>query len=270
MVTVPSAYFALAAFAVVCAQGVTAPDLGSAGRFTILTKTGVSTTGTTSVSGGDMGVSPAAASFLTGFGLILDDSTKAFSTSSLVGGVGKIFASDYVGTFNNVGTPAMMTTAIGDMQTAYTAAAGANGVPSTTELGAGNIEGMTMYGGLHKWSSSVGFLSALTFDAAGDNDTVWIMQIAGDLRLATGATVTLTDGARASNIFWQVAGKAEILAGAHAEGIILCQTAIIFGAGSSLNGRALAQTAVTMIATTIAAETIDEPQYSAVPSARRE
>ena len=268
MVTVPSAYFALAAFAVVCAQGVTAPDLGSAGRFTILTKTGVSTTGDTSVSGGDMGVSPAAASFLTGFGLILDDSTKAFSTSPPV--AGKIFASDYVGTFNNVGTPAMMTTAIGDMQTAYTAAAGANGVPSTTELGAGNIEGMTMYGGLHKWSSSVGFFSALTFDAAGDNDTVWIMQIAGDLRLATGATVTLTDGARASNIFWQVAGKAEILAGAHAEGIILCQTAIIFGAGSSLHGRALAQTAVTMIATTIAAETIDEPQYSAVPSARRE
>ena len=59
---------------------------------------------------GDIGVSPAAASFITGFGLIAD-STNTFSTSSLV--IGKVYAANY-----SAPTPTYMTTAIGDMQTA--------------------------------------------------------------------------------------------------------------------------------------------------------
>ena len=112
---------------------------------------------------------------------------------------------------------------------------------------------MSLSGGLHKWSSSVSFTDSLYFDAGTNLDTVWIMQIAGSLVLETGARVTLMNGAKASNIFWQIAGEAQILAGAHAEGVILCKTAIIFGSEGSLNGRGLAQTAVTMIATTIVA-----------------
>ena len=89
-------------------------NLGTAGEFAILTKTGVTTTGTTSVTG-DIGTSPIAATALTGFGLILD-SSSTFSTSSLV--TGKLFAASYTPP-----TPVKMTTAIGDMQTAYTDAA---------------------------------------------------------------------------------------------------------------------------------------------------
>ena len=77
------------------------------------------------------------------------------------------------------------------------------------------------------------------------------MQIAGTLSLGSGAKIVLTNGAQPMNIFWQVAGQANILANAHANGIILCKTAITFGSGASLTGRALAQTAVTMIATTV-------------------
>src|ERR1039457_3090306 len=46
-------------------------NLGTAGNFVILAKSGVSTTGTTTVVG-DIGVSPAAASLMTGFNLIAD------------------------------------------------------------------------------------------------------------------------------------------------------------------------------------------------------
>ena len=183
---------------------------------------------------------------MTGFGITLDHSGE-FSTSNLV--TGRLYAADYA-----IPTPSSMTTAISDMETAYTDAAGRDTPPpDTVELGAGDVSGMTLPGGLHKWSSSVSFTDSLTFDAGTNPSTVWILQIAGSLNLGVGARVTLKNGAKASNIFWQIAGAVAIPAGAHAEGVILCKTAIIFGAGSSLNGRGLAQTAVTMIATTIVA-----------------
>ena len=83
--------------------------LGSSGGYVILTKTGISTTGVTSIVG-NIGVSPIKATAITGFGLILDSSGK-FSTSSLI--QGRVFASDYA-----VPTPARMTAAVGEMETA--------------------------------------------------------------------------------------------------------------------------------------------------------
>src|ERR1700693_2682724 len=97
------------------AAGPSPVNLRTAGNFAILTETGITTTGTTTVVG-DMGVSPIAATAMTGFGLIAD-STNTFSTSSLV--TNKIYAADYAPP-----TPAKMTTAISDMATAFTDAAG--------------------------------------------------------------------------------------------------------------------------------------------------
>ena len=114
----------------ISAAGPSAVNLGTAGNFVILAKSGISTTGTTSIVG-DIGVSPAAATYITGFGLILDPSTR-FATSSLV--TGKIYAADYTPP-----TPTIMTTAVSDMETAYTDAAGRT-LPNATELGAGNID----------------------------------------------------------------------------------------------------------------------------------
>ena len=59
-------------------------NLGTAGDFVILAQTGVSVTGTANITG-DIGISPAAASYITGFGLIADAS-NTFSKSSLVTG----------------------------------------------------------------------------------------------------------------------------------------------------------------------------------------
>src|SRR5437879_882598 len=91
------------------AQAASAVDLGTAGNYTILTKAGVSATGATHVQG-NIGVSPIAATAITGFGLKRTDPT--YSTSSLV--TGKIFAANYAAP-----TPSNLTVAIGDMQTAY-------------------------------------------------------------------------------------------------------------------------------------------------------
>merc|ERR1712166_699407 len=147
-------------------------------------------------------------------------------------------------------TPSKMTTAISDMETAYTDAAGRVN-PDELDLGAGTIEGKTLAPGLYKRGSNVGFTSSLTFKGTGTATDVWILQMTGDLIVGAGASVTLTGGAKAENIFWQVAGSTTLHTTAAMKGTILCATAIDFQTGSSLNGRALAQTAVTLDAATI-------------------
>ncbi len=209
-------------------------NLATSGDFVILAKTGISTTGSTLITG-DIGVSPIDHTAITGFGLILDAS-GTFSTSSLV--VGKVYAADY-----EPPTPVKMTTAVSDMETAYTDAAGRT-LPDHTELYAGDLTGQTLTHGLYKWSTGV-LVSAGGVTISGTESDVFIFQIAGDLTVANGAIVTLGGNAKASNIFWQVAGQVTLGTSSNFAGIILCQTQIAIQNGGTLNGRALAMTAVT-------------------------
>jgi hypothetical protein len=219
-------------------NGPAVVNLGTAGGYVILAKSAISTTGTTSVVG-HVGLSPAAASFITGFALSAPPTT--FTTSSLI--TGQVRASDY-----DPPTPSNLTTAVLDMQTAYTDAAGRS-LPDFTELGAGNIDGLTMGPGLYKWGTGVSFANGITL--TGGANAVWIFQIGQSLSVGNGATVTLSGGAQASNVFWQVAGGATLGTTSAIKGIILSQTAIVFNTGATITGRALAQTAVTLDATTV-------------------
>ncbi len=213
-------------------------ELGAAGDFAILAKSGISTTGTTSVVG-DVGLSPAAATFITGFGLILDAS-NTFSTSSLV--TGRVFAADY-----SPPTPVNLTTAVSNMEAAYTDAAGR--AADVTELGAGDIGGLTISPGVYRWSSGVTIPTNVTL--AGGPSDIWIFQIAGTLGISSGVQVVLSGGARARHVFWQVAGATTLGTNSRFKGIILDQTAIVMNTGATLDGRALAQTAVTLDANTV-------------------
>jgi hypothetical protein len=215
-------------------------NLGTSGNFALLAKTGISVTGITSIVG-DIGVSPAAATYITGYGLIMDAS-GTFSTSSLV--VGNVYASDYTDP-----SPSKMTTAVSDMETAYTDAAGRS-IPDFTELYTGDITGQTLTPGLYKWGTGV-LVSAGGVTLSGTARDIWIFQIAQNLELASGAIVTLSGGAQDSNIFWQVAGQVTLGTTSAMKGILLCQTAIVMSTGATLNGRALAQSAVTLDANTV-------------------
>jgi PGF-pre-PGF domain-containing protein len=118
---------------------------------------------------------------------------------------------------------------------------------------------------VYKWSTGVLIPSGtdLTLDAQGNSGAVWVFQVAGDLTMGSASRITLSNGASADNIFWQVAGPTSVTlgSGAHAEGNILAQKAIVMNSGASLTGRALAQTAVTLIA-----NTITSPSPSSVPA----
>lgn len=216
------------------AAGPASVDLGTAGNFVILAKSGISTTGTTSIVG-DIGISPAAATFITGFALTLP-AAGAFSTSALV--IGKVYAPNYANP-----TPVNMTTAVSNMETAYTDANGRTN-PTATELGAGNIGGLTIAPGLYKWGTGVTIPTDVTL--SGSANDVWIFQIAQTLTVSSGAKIILSGGAQASNVFWAVAGQTTIGTTAVFNGNILDQTAIVLNTGATLNGRALAQTAVTL------------------------
>ncbi len=212
-------------------------NLGMAGDFVILSKTGISTTGNTAITG-DIGVSPAAATYITGFSLKSPPST--YSTSSLV--TGKVYAADYA-----VPTPANLTTSVLNMQTAYNDAA--SRAPGFTELGAGDIGGKNLSPGVYKWSSNV--LVPTNVTLTGDSRDIWIFEIAGNLTLSSSVRVILKGGALPKNIFWQVAGIAGFGTTSHMEGIVLSKTAIVVKTGASVNGRLLAQTAVTLDANAV-------------------
>jgi hypothetical protein len=219
-------------------------DLLSAGDFVILAETGISTVPDSDITG-DMGVSPIDHTAITGFALIPSDALTEFSTSAQVSG--KIYAANYL-----VPTPTKMSTAISNMETAYGAAA-ARTIPDTTNLGAAagpdmDIGGLTIYPGLHTWSTGVLISTDVTLDGLGDPDAVFIFQISGDLTIASSKNVLLSGGAQAKNIFWQVAGGAGAIIDtyAHFEGIVMTAKAIVVRTGASFNGKLFAQTAVTL------------------------
>ncbi len=188
-----------------------------------------------SVITGDIGVSPIDSTALTGFSLTVDASEE-FATSTQV--IGQVLAPDYASP-----TPANLTAAVGAMETAYTDAAGRT-TPDHTELGAGEIGGLTLAPGLYKWGTGVTISTDVTL--AGGAEDVWIFQIDGDITQASDVRVNLSGDAQSENIFWQTFGQVSIGTNAHLEGIVLCQTGIVLETGASVNGRLLAQTAVTL------------------------
>lgn len=210
-----------------------AVDLGMAGQYAILAMSAISTVPKSAVTG-NIGVSPAAATFITGFTLTAD-ATNVFSTSTQV--TGKVYAADYA-----VPTPANLTTAIGDMQHAFTDAAGR--APNVTELGAGNIGGRTLSAGVYKWGT--GLLIPTNVTLTGSATDVWIFQIAQNLTVSSATSVVLTGGAVPANVFWEVAGAVDVGTTAHLAGIVLCKTQIAVQTGASIDGRLLAQTMVSI------------------------
>jgi hypothetical protein len=205
-------------------------DLGASGNYVILAKTAVNNSPTSTITG-DAGISPAAASYITGFDMVDDN---GFATSTQI--TGRMYAADMA-----TPTPANLTTAVDNMNTAYNSAEGLSS-PDFIELHAGDIGGKTLAPGVYNWTNTVLIPTNVTLSGGGDD--VWVMQIAENLTVSSGVEITLEGGAQAKNIFWQVAGEVTIGTGAHFEGIILSKTGITLATDAVLNGRALAQTAV--------------------------
>lgn len=213
-----------------------AVNLGSAGTFALLSKTGITNVYQSAING-NVGASP-----ITGAAIHLTCGEIA---------TGKVFTVDAAGPLPCSTTDAtFLTTSIGDMETAYLDAAGRLN-PDFLELGSGEIGGKTLKPGLYKWGTAVSISSDVTI--SGGPTDVWIFQIAGGIDQASATRITLQGGALAKNIFWQVADAVSIGTSAHFEGVLLAKTMVAVKTGASVNGRLLAQTAVTLQMNTVTA-----------------
>jgi hypothetical protein len=208
-------------------------NLGVAGKFAILSKSGITDVYKSTITG-DVGSSP-----ITGAAILVRCAEVT----------GTIYTVDAAGPLPcRVTNATRLTTAIGDMQTAYTDAAGRSN-PNFMNLGAGNIGGKTLTPGLYKWTSAVIIPSDITI--SGSPTDVWIFQVAGTLKMSSAVRITLAGGALAKNIFWVVSDAVTCGTTSHFEGNILGMTGINLQTGATINGRMLAQTAVTLQMNTV-------------------
>lgn len=227
----------LAAAAIFPCQDATAAqapvNLGSAGRFAVLAASEITSVPTADI-WGDVGLSPAARSKITGL--------------TPVEVTGSIFAADDGGA-----AAVMLTQAQGDLTTAFNDAAGRTPVPAGPFLnpGGGNLGGLTLVAGLYKFTGQALILgSDLTL--TGSASDVWIFQIASSLTVANGIHVVLAGGAQASNIYWQVGTSATLGTTVIFKGSILADQSIALHTLATLDGRALARiAAVTLDSNTI-------------------
>jgi hypothetical protein len=211
--------------------------LGTAGSFAILTKTGITNVPASAIVG-NIGSSPITSAAI--------DVTCAEITGTIYGADEGYTGSGDVSCFLGDSTAnTFVAIAVLDMGAAYQDAAGRT-TPDFTELHAGDLSGQTLEPGLYKWGTGVLISTDMTFD--GGPDDVWILQVAGDLTVESLASMTLAGGANAKNIFWQIGGTAGAIINtdAHVTGILLVEKAITLGTGTSVNGRLLSQTEVTL------------------------
>lgn len=225
------------------AQPQAAVNLGAAVDFAILAGSLVSNVPTSAVTG-DVGLSPAAGSYISGFGL-----TEV---------TGTVYTADATGPAGSVTAAAMLTAAQGDLTIAYNDAKGREPIPAGAYLDtlAGEIGGLTLGPGLYKFTGTLSITgSPLTLE--GSSTDVWIFQIAENLVVADAIQITLAGGALPANIFWQVGTSATLGASSVFKGTILADQSISLSTGATLDGRALARIA----AVTIETSTITAPGF---------
>lgn len=134
------------------------------------------------------------------------------------------------------------TTAETDLVGTYTRA---QAEPTTTDYSNVNLGGLTLGPGVYNQSTAPTLTGTLTLSGGG----IYIFKIGSTLVTASGARVSLTNGAQPCDIFWAVASSATIATSTTFVGNIMALASIQMQTGATLNGRALAQTAAVTLDT---------------------
>jgi hypothetical protein len=192
--------------------------LGTADSFAVLAGQTVTNIGPSAING-DLGVAPGTA------------------VTGLLPVAGTIHAGD-----------AVATQAQADLTTAYDDAAGRTPPLAVSP----DLGGLTLTPGVYNSASSLGLTGALTLDAQGDPNAVFVFQAASTLITESASHVNLINGAQPCNVFWQVGSSATLGTTSVFAGTIMALTSISMNNGVTVLGRALARNgSVTLINDTI-------------------
>ncbi len=244
----------------------TAPTLGESGRFVILASAGVTGGAGSTVSNGDIGVTPAARTFITGFTPATSPADGSFV--QLTNGMSYApedanpspFAYPLKTGTLPIGsawatTAAMLTQASTDLTTAYNfLAADPNPSVATTVLADPELGGKPAFTrGVYKTGAPLLVSTALQLDAEGDANAVWIFTT--DSNLTTGATgnMSFVNGiGSAKNVYWRVGGTATIAAGTTFYGNVYAAANVDVNTGAAITGSLYSTTAsITLITNTV-------------------
>ncbi len=210
--------------------------LGTADSFAVLAGTTVTNTGA-SVVNGDLGVSPGSA--ITGFPPgIVNGTTHAADAAAAQ--------------------------AQADLTIAYDDAAGR---APTQDLTGTDLGGLTLTDGTYFFSTSAQLTGTVTFDAQGDPDAVFIVQIGSTLTTASASSVSLVNSADACNVFWQVGSSATLGTSTAFRGNILALTSITLNTGATIeDGRALARNGAVTLDTNVITRSVCAPVGTPTPT----
>jgi hypothetical protein len=145
-----------------------------------------------------------------------------------------------------------------DLGTAYKAAAG----QGPTSPISGDLTGKTLNPGVYNSASSIGLTGALTLNARGNPDAVFVFQAGSTLTTGSGSKVNLINGASACNVFWQIGSSATIGTGSTFRGTIMALKNITVTTGATVDGRVLARIG----AVTLDHNTISKSVCTATPT----
>ena len=219
------------------ASASSAPPLGTEQAFAVLGGQTVTNTGP-SVITGNLGVSPGSA--VTGFppGIVAGGTTHAADAVALQA------QSDTTTAYNNLAS-----------QTC------------TSDLTGQDLGGKTLVPGVYCFSSSAQLTGALTLNAGGDSNAVWVFKTGSTLVTASNSAVLMTNGGQPCNVFWQVGSSATLGTTTSFVGSILALTSIALDTGANVSGRVLARNgAVTLDSSTVAAAVCGVPPVVTPPT----
>jgi len=117
-----------------------------------------------------------------------------------------------------------------------------------------DLGGRTLVPGVYCYATSAQLTGALTLDAGGNPNAVWVFKMGSTLTTASNSSVVLINGADVCNVFWQVGSSATLGTTTSFVGNIYALASITLNNGASVSGRVLARNgAVTLNNNTITA-----------------
>lgn len=211
------------------AAAVLMVDLGAAANFAVLAGAGITNAGASIITG-DVGSTPTA-------------TTAGFITVTLDG--------------TNHGGDLVTQNAKSDFNLAYADAAGRTATVNYAPIF--DLGGLTLGSGIYNNPTSFGLTGTLTLDAGGDPNAVWIFQAGSTFITAANSKVILIGGAEAANVFWQVGSSTTFGANTEFTGNMMTFMSISVGAGTTVEGRLMAQNGAVTLDTNTIGLAVPEP-----------